>query len=73
MGIDRSDEIRNMVLRQRIDRFRKYLEKKRKKADFNADGSGSSWNNAYAQAFDDVYRRAQKIFRGKEDKSTNLD
>jgi len=73
MGIDRSDEIRNMVLRQRIDRFRKYLKKKREKADFNANGSGSSWNDAYAQALDEIYGRAQKIFRGKEDKPTFLD
>ena len=42
-------------------------------ANCNADGSGSSWNNAYAQALDDVYERSRKIFSGKEDRPVKLD
>jgi len=70
---DRSDEIRSLIQHQRIEHFMKYLKKKRSNADFNAEGSGSSWNNAYAQALDDVYERADVIFSGKEDKPVALD
>jgi len=73
MPVDRTDEIRIILFRQRIDRFMKYVEKKCSHADGEAEGSGSSWNHAYAQAWDEVRSRARKIFSGKEDKPVNLE
>jgi hypothetical protein len=65
---DRSDEIRVLVFKQRIDRFMKYLKKVTKSADMGAEGSGSAWNNAYADALDKTLAKAEKVFSGKEDK-----
>lgn len=68
MSQDRSDEIRVIVLNQRIEKFRKYLNRKQKEADGNAAGSGSSWNNACADTLDLIKSRFDRIMSGKEDK-----
>jgi hypothetical protein len=52
-------------MKQRADKFMKYLRKKKHYADCDALGSGSSWKNAYAEAVDEVYGEAKRIFSGK--------
>ena len=72
MVSDRSEEIRVLVLKQREDKFRKYIKRKKEKADSKCSGSGSSWNHAYAQAVDDLEIKFKRIFSGKEDKPVIL-
>ena len=73
MPNDRSDEIRVLFLKQRIDRFMRYLKKAQAKADCDASGSGSAWNNAYSEALDKTLAKAERVFGGKEDKPVKLD
>lgn len=69
---DRSDEIRMKLLHQRITTFNIYLAKKRFEAEKKIKKSGGNWDAAYAKAFDNIYKRANKIFSGAEDKPVAL-
>ncbi len=67
MSKDRSDEIRIMVLQQRIEKFRTYLREKKTEAEKIAKKSPKNWDTAHAKAIAGVYKRSNKIFSGKED------
>jgi adenine specific DNA methylase Mod len=73
MSEDRSDEIRIAVLLQRIARFRNYLKEKKTEADNKAKESPQNWDNAYAKAVNNVYKRSNKIFSGAEDEPITLE
>jgi hypothetical protein len=74
MSHDRSDEIRALILKQRIDRFMRYLKKSL--SDMKKDPSGIQWgkgNAAFEAAFKEVMEKAETVFSGKNDKPVKLD
>ena len=50
----------------KFDKLFNYIKKKQSMADCEADGSGSSWHNAYAQAWDEVLAYAKKCNKKKK-------
>lgn len=77
MSHDRSDEIRTLVLKQRIDAFMTYLKKKEAKAARDAEKevfkNDDTTDRAYAMGVQEVYEKAQEYFSGKKDKPVKLD
>ena len=77
MTTDRSDEIRVQVLRQRIDKFMKYLETEKSAADDaslrSEGGFGNNSIDAVSGTLDSISKKAKDIFEGKEDEPVKLD
>lgn len=57
------------ILSKRINKFMKYLKRKKSDADSKISKSSSSWNRAYSNTMDAIIERADVIFSGKLDKS----
>ena len=77
MTTDRSDEIRVLILKQRIDKFMKYLkteESAANEASLKSEGGfGNNSIDAVSGTLKGISKKAKDIFEGKEDEPVKLD
>ena len=77
MTTDRSDEIRVQILKQRIDKFMKYLkteESAANEASLKSEGGfGNNSIDAVSGTLNGISKKAKDIFEGKEDEPVKLD
>lgn len=52
-----------------INEFMDWLKEEKKEAHLEAMGGASSWDYAYSEALDNVYKKARKFFVIKTEKS----
>ena len=49
--------------REKIEKFIKWLKEQKESANGTASGGSSSWNWAYVEACEKIYRKAKVVFK----------
>jgi hypothetical protein len=55
-------ENKKITEKQKIDNFLKWAKSQKESSNNKASGGSSSWNWAYAEAMEKVYKKAKQVF-----------